>query len=383
MKWSRQRDPIAPAVAAELFPTEMEGLRLLRHELERRGIREWRDPPEEFDGEAKSKKLKAEAAKSRLKSRAETVPILLPFDPVEDLSQICSSSESEDELLDDDDVGEDSPKGEEVLWASERLDRFLAACLFARKFDLDRTIELLKNNTAWRRKWGRAQGWPTFAQVEEVASKLDMVYQVPGARGLHGGSVMYLELRKFVPSDGKFTVEQWLEYNAWFASHGALLNNLDAHRNGVIIIEDLGGMTMKNLGMGTKFTEKKAQECQNSMHDCFPMRIEKILVLNAPKFLKLLLRLAKSMGVKKKFIKRIQVLPSRDSLRDHVDVTQLTTSYGGEIEFDHFTMLRTVQAWSSEWNPESAEGKIPADIGWRDRKLGGPATAAKRLSETL
>jgi CRAL/TRIO domain len=368
----------APAtVLAELFPLEQLSLALLREKLEDLGVAEWRDPSssesseqekedESADPESggkskkqkkskspkkgkKEQKLSKEALarrKARLEERVRVCPILLPFDPLED-AHIAGETGDTDASS----AGK-AEEGDQVglVWASERLDRFLCACLQARKFDLDRVVTLLENNTAWRREWGCSHGWPTFESVEETARKLDMMYSCPGARGKHGGTVMYLELARFVPKDADFTVQDWMQYNKWFASQGALMHQLDSQRNGVIIVEDLAGVSLKNMGFGTEFTGKEAQNMQNSLIDCFPMRIHKLLILNAPSFLKMMLRLAKSMGVKKKILKRVQVLPRTEDLADFIEPAHLVTQHGGELEFDHGRMFDALVEWNREWS---------------------------------
>jgi CRAL/TRIO domain len=362
---------MSDALYAELFPRERLALALLRERLEQLGVSEWRDPssPSSSESESESgeedtvgkgkkretrdtkeaKKRSKKARAQRRKQRALEHPILLPFDPLEDLVVDIDID------LNDDGDGGDEAMGEhrssQQIWASERLDRFLCGCLFARKFDLDRVVRMLELNTAWRREWDCHRGWPTFESVRETSSSLDMLFFAPGARGRHGGGVMYLELRKFVPQDAKFTVADWMRYNQWFASQGSLLNELDGHRNGVVIVEDLSGVKLKNLGIGTEFSGKEAQKMQNSVIDCFPMRIHKLLILNAPVFLKMMLRLARSMGVKKKILKRVQVLQSEDQLSEFVDRGDLARQFGGDLECDHDRMHDALVRWNSEWNP--------------------------------
>lgn len=342
---------IAPGVIAELFETEREGLLQFRALLEKEGVYEWRDPDSEGEveevldddsSEVKAdKKLRSKERKKRRKQRAAEVPILLPFDPMEDIEELQSV------------LGESQAR--EVTWASERLDRYLLSCLFSRKFNLTRTLELLRKNTEWRREWGCEHNWPTFESIKNVLEKLEMLYCVPGTRGVRGGGVMYMEMRKHVPEEAQFTLHEFNEYNKYFAIQGPMMHGLDCQRNGAVFIQDLGDIGIKNTGVGTEFAGKEAQRMNTAMQDCFPYRVQSILILNAPGILRVMLTVAKAMGIKKKILDRISSAKCNEDLYEHVDRAQLPVHYGGEIEYDHAQFVEEVCAWNENWNSRHAQ----------------------------
>jgi len=152
-------------------------------------------------------------------------------------------------------------------------DRFLLACLFTRKMDIDRTIKMLKSHIKWRvaNGYGKIPDWNNIDK-SFLASNIGMM--IPGARSRDGHAVIYFQMSKLIPSD--FGVKTIVDYVIWNYSVGTFLNGLDFHRNGVIFIGDLQGVGWKNVDFGLH------KKLNSALMDNFPLRIHKVLIIHPP-----------------------------------------------------------------------------------------------------
>jgi len=153
---------------------------------------------------------------------------------------------------------------------------------------------------------------------------------------------LYCHLGRLVPSElGKDYLKIILDYIIWNNSIGTFLDGLDLHRNGLIFVCDLEGVGWKNIDIALQ------RKVNNAMMDNFPLRIQKVLILNPPGILGAIMGCVR-VFVKKKIMDRIQTLRTRDELLDHIDADQLWSEFGGECEYSVENLIEDINARMEE-----------------------------------
>jgi len=215
-------------------------------------------------------------------------------------------------------------------------DRFMMIVSFTCKLDVNRTKELLKKNWEWRSTNGFVNV-PSFSEVPKDLITSDTFFIVPGTRSKKGQSLAYMQVRNFVP--GQYTQEGLLKFLIWCWNEGFESERMDAFRNGVIIVQDMTDMGWCNIDMLLiKNLMQVAQEY-------FPHRVKKILLVNPPGIVKLLLKLA-SVFVHQKFMKAIEVI-TPEQILEFVDADVLPVKFGGNLEYGSQEYLQGVNDWLS------------------------------------
>jgi hypothetical protein len=213
-------------------------------------------------------------------------------------------------------------------------DRFLAGCLFSRKMDIARTVKMLKSNLKWRLSNGYEK-IPKWDDIDKSVLEPEFAMTIPGARSKEGHSILYCRLGRMVPSElGKNYVKTIVDFIIWNNSIGTFLDGLDYHRNGLIFICDLQGVGWKNIDINLQ------KKVNSAMMDNFPMRIQKVFLLNPPSIINAVIGCAR-VFVKKKIMDRIQII-QKDQLLDHIDADQLWSEFGGEIEYSIPIMVESI-----------------------------------------
>jgi len=203
-------------------------------------------------------------------------------------------------------------------------------CLFYRKMDIHRVIKMLKSHIKWRME----QGYERIPKWDDLDKDLlgdNFSYFIPGTRSKEGCSILYANLSRMVPGDhGKDFVRNIMDIMIWNNCIGTFYENLDFHRNGLIFICDLEGFGLRNLDFNLQ------RKINSAMIDNFPMRINKVLLVNPPSILETVLAGIR-LFMKKKIMDRIQIIHREDVL-EYIDAEQLSSEYGGDIEYSstHF-----------------------------------------------
>jgi len=219
-------------------------------------------------------------------------------------------------------------------------DRFLMACLFARKLDIKRTEEMLLKNKAWRTENGYAELPPFKSLNFEMLKTGRFALKIPGCRGKNGEGIIYVKMGKMVPSAHTDFVESCVQWTVWNGMHGGLYDSMDYFRNGIMMVADLEGMGWDNVDVTVQ------RRISSALLDNFPMRTCKILIINPPWILNAFLG-GMSLFIKKKVMERIYVLENKEDLLTHIDKEYLLKEYGGDVEYeveDWFKFLEEEEA---------------------------------------
>lgn len=203
-----------------------------------------------------------------------------------------------------------------------RSDKFLLMFLFARKLDVDRTLELWKKHLEWRRKYDVDN--PDMDRIREMLVSGFSLW-TPEAYDREGRGLMYIFPHKL--DIDNYDIKTNFQLTGWMLDHAS--ERLDNTRKGYTVIEDLGHM---NFGIFKKMSKMDTKTLMSDMQDCLPIRMQRIYILNPPWYLKFMIALVKPF-MKKKLRRRFFV-KSAEQLAEEVDVHHLLTEAGGSYEFD-------------------------------------------------
>jgi hypothetical protein len=206
-------------------------------------------------------------------------------------------------------------------------DRFIMACLFARKLDIKRTEEMLNHNKAWRIENGFAQ-IPSFEALNmKLVEEGKFALKCPGARGKNGEGIIYVKMGNMYPSKwGEEFIDLCVQMTVWNGMRGGLWETMDYFRNGIMMIADLSDMSWDNVDMTLQ------QRMSSALLDNFPMRTCKIMILHPPWILNAFLG-GLRLVIKKKVMDRVYVVDKPEDLLEHVERDSLLKEYGGELEY--------------------------------------------------
>jgi len=202
-------------------------------------------------------------------------------------------------------------------------DKTLICFLFARKLDVDRAVTLLQNHL----KWMKEHGYTKTLHIEQLNQELVKTmysFSIPGNRDKEGHKLQYLFPARV--NMKKYTVKEHLDLLVWWFQTSLVRETVDSWRTGIVFIEEIKGMSLRNMDMNV------GKEIMKASQDHFPMRIRKILVVNPTYMIKILLGFAR-LFLKKKIMERVALIEQRD-LMNIVDPDQLISHYGGTLKFE-------------------------------------------------
>mmetsp|Transcript_14408 Transcript_14408/g.15974 ORF Transcript_14408/g.15974 Transcript_14408/m.15974 type:complete len:304 (-) Transcript_14408:528-1439(-) len=203
-------------------------------------------------------------------------------------------------------------------------DRLLMGMLFARKFDLERTVKMAKGFYEWVQNDERVSRAYKPNTISKEVTLCGAFLSVPGARTIEGYALLYNRVTFLNPA----TVDR--EDALDFATAVHLLSftseGMDYHRNGICVVVDMKGMTWAHFDVEMR---KKLMEL---LENKFPCRTKRLLVLNPPVFLTALMAIAR-LFVKSKILSRMRILSSEADLLKYIDKSQLHEYYGGDVSY--------------------------------------------------
>jgi len=210
------------------------------------------------------------------------------------------------------------------FWNKYPKDKALYAFLFARKLDVARTADVLKEHLSWR----KTHGFMEEVRISQVNQKmLDSAYafHVPGKRDFQGRGVCYIFMNRFKPKE--YQKGSMARMQIWYFEHHLRTEPLDCFRFGFTYIEDISGVGMSNMQ-----SDKAEQKQTTEMLEIFPLRIRSILVVEPGVIIRALLKIAKFF-VKKKILQRVECV-KRGDLLERMSPESLLTDFGGAVKFD-------------------------------------------------
>jgi len=286
----------------------------------------------------KKQKKKKKNKKKKKKKTEEAKPRARPPKVELKVGQACHLPLSE-QLFDDEKkaLEEFKKQCENTKYYS---DEFIVACLFTKKFDTKRTAELIENNLKWRRENG-FMNIPCLKDLEPVLEKLNMTYAIPGARDKLGSGITYtLMATDMEIGKEPYTIPTFKKWFAWFYFVGIFHDGIDSLRGGITFIEDLSGFGWKHFDIDFQ------KQMSSIWTDVFPVRLRRVLVLNPPVIFSAIMKICKTF-MKGKLLDRFEVVDKVKDLRQWIAEDQLSTAFGGSVQYDYANWIKELKAWAA------------------------------------
>jgi len=223
-------------------------------------------------------------------------------------------------------------------------------CLFARKMKEDRAVKMLQMNLEWRKENG-FEKIPEWHSLNRNLLLADFAYYIPSTRSKNGYGIIYAKFANMIPDDHPNFLEDILKYMIWNNMMGIFLEDMDYHRNGVCFVADFKSVGWKNIDT------KLQRTAGSALMDRFPMKISSLLVLHPPIIFKAVVTGVK-LFVKKKVMDRVQIIDPEE-ITKYIDKSQLSSEFGGDIDFTVETMLDWVDQVLANNMAEKTPVKVP------------------------
>jgi len=273
--------------------------------------------------EQKNKKKEQEVPKNR--ERPSSVKITI--------GQNCYLP-LEDQLFDDEKASLNVAKQLEV--AKYFSDEFIVATLFAKKFDIKRTDEFLKNNLNWRRENG-FMNIPKFSELDPRF--IDFSLYLPGARDKLGRSLRYVRAAKRTPFQNGQTLDNITKWATWFHYVGIYHEGIDALRNGVCFVIQMEGFGWKNFDLDFH------RQSTSTWIGRFPVLVRKIIVVNPPAIFTALRKMIATV-LKSKLMERFEILQTTKELEKLVEPDNLIAEFGGNVNYSSQDWYKSLEEWA-------------------------------------
>jgi len=206
-------------------------------------------------------------------------------------------------------------------------DRWILIFLFARKHDVDRTVEFIHEHTDFMvndlnvQEVKGGQNPVAWSRVDVRLLLEEHTRWKPGLVDKHGRSVLYKINRHYFPKSTEYNSILVMMAFWWYDMFDQM--SLSMHRNGMVMIADMGGMTSKNWDFsseGSKFNQAQLVK--------FPGRFRAGYVINANLLLKGLMAFVGTV-YKAKVVSRIRPAHKAE-LHELLHEKDLLEEYGGK-----------------------------------------------------
>jgi len=235
-------------------------------------------------------------------------------------------------------------------------DKFLCVFLFARRHNLDDTVELLDKYNKKKKELGFDVNPPSLK--DELLKKhieQGMILKQKFAVDNHNRLVHYIYVAKDKPKERPITT--LYAYGFWEAEYQIKTETLRTWRDGSTFVVDFKGFGLSNIDLSPK-----GIEYSKALSGLFPKRIRKVYLLNGGWLLKLISEGAK-LVLSKKLCERVE-MTTQEGLKNYIPEQWLLTEYGGKCTFTSAdwveSALKDEERWAKE-ESEKKEGKSSSD----------------------
>lgn len=210
---------------------------------------------------------------------------------------------------------------------AKETDKFACVFLFARRHNLEETIELLNKFFAKKAEYQYMfpnQHIPSFKYCpylkDNVVNGGGSLLHPKNRRDNKGRMIRFFYMGLDKPS-GRLPHETY-PCLIWQTYYQIQTEPLNAWRNGIAIVVDLKGAGLSNIDVSSK-----GREVHASLQGTFPFRIRALIVVNGNWVVKALLGAAK-IALPKKLYDRIRIVEI-EALAELIPSNHLTPMYGG------------------------------------------------------
>lgn len=228
-------------------------------------------------------------------------------------------------------------------------DSFLMKFIWARKLDINRAAEVIREHIQWRKEWDLEH-----VNVDAVEAYLDsgVCYWVPGLYSRQGYSASFMVPRNLDLSMWRKIGSQGMLHAAYYVTDLAGDHDIDIARQGTMLVIDFAGASWSDLmsavkGEGDFDLSKLIDSGQNHM----PSRVRDVILLNPPWWIRVLLNIVKPL-LKSNLRKKIHSCRSSE-LSQYFTPDNILSEWGGQRKFDQKAWAHSVL----QLRPDLSEGK--------------------------
>ena len=213
------------------------------------------------------------------------------------------------------------------------------ACLRARKFDMQRSLELVRNYMIWRRDYAIEEN-TVYTDPEFKAAVESGAVRACGNKDKDGRYVLTLRLRLTDP-------KRWPPRYAVRTVHSAielLLRKFpESQARGIVFVNDMTGAKMSNAD------SRVPRELFAAFSNKLPLRFGCVYAVNPPLFMRFIWPIVRHF-MSRKMQSRMKLLPGGyPQLRNHFSVDQILVENGGQFPHDHDAYVRAVSAMQAQY----------------------------------
>eukprot|EP00730_Choanoeca_flexa_P016984 TRINITY_DN8119_c0_g1_i2.p1 TRINITY_DN8119_c0_g1~~TRINITY_DN8119_c0_g1_i2.p1 ORF type:complete len:323 (+),score=53.23 TRINITY_DN8119_c0_g1_i2:222-1190(+) len=227
------------------------------------------------------------------------------------------------------------------------------ACLRARKYDIDRTLILIKNYVAWREEF-RIDDDDIRSDKKLAALVERGIHCVHGNRDKMGRYVVTARLARADPAQYPADV---VIRGIHVVLESLLIKHPDAQARGIVMVGDMRGVNRSHAD------PRVPKELFSAFTNTMPIRFGGMYLCSPPWFMRLLFPLVK-MFMKKKMQERMHIVTSLpDALTKYIAMEQIPDDLGGTYgysraaELDYNRLVATCHDQSKHPDPKHPSHK--------------------------
>jgi len=226
-------------------------------------------------------------------------------------------------------------------------DKFLCVFLFARRHNLDDTVELLDKYMKKRKELGFDVNPPSVK--DELLKKhieAGIIIKQKFSVDNHNRLLHYIFVAKDKPKERPITT--LYAYGFWETTYQIQTETLRTWRNGSTLVVDFKGFGLSNIDLSPK-----GIEYSKALSGLFPKRIRKVYLTNGGWLLKLISEGAK-LVLSKKLCERVEVI-NQDGLKDNIPSEWLLADYGGKCAYTPADWVEDGKKDEEKWAKDDKE----------------------------
>lgn len=221
-------------------------------------------------------------------------------------------------------------KQEEPELCEGQSDSFLMKFIWARKLDIRRAAEVLRDHMVWRKEWDMEN---LDIKAIEAYLKSGVSTWVPGLYSREGYSATFIVPRKLDLATWRKFGSRGMMHAIYYVTDMASDHDIDIARQGTVMVLDFSGASWSDIisaikGDGQFDLSKIMDSTQNHM----PSRVRDIILLNPPWWIRLLLGTIKPL-LKAKLRRKIHSAKTSE-LGDYFTPENIISEWGGRRVFD-------------------------------------------------
>lgn len=215
-------------------------------------------------------------------------------------------------------------------------DKFLCVFLFARRHDLEETIELLDKYVKKRKELGFDVNFPSMKD-ENLRKHIEsgVIMKPKYALDKQDRLLHYVFIAKDKPKDRPITT--MYSYGFWECEYQIQTESLRNWRNGSTLVVDFKGFGLSNIDLSPK-----GIEYSKALSGLFPKRIRKVYLLNGGWLLKIISEGAK-LVLSKKLCDRMEITTTENLKNFISEDWLLKEEYNGNFSFTPQEWIESVR----------------------------------------